>query len=343
MSHYPTTDVLIVGANREEVEDLRADIVGEFAVTVCSKPEQAIEVMKSKTIRLVVVLTQIVLKNDGKVLRNIRNTFFQEPVQLIAGTVDATNARKALEMGADDVFLVNEAGDVPLLCVQAAVQRLRLQIRVYSNLDFFKKAAKQEEELSAKILDQHMVLKEAFQNIENINQELEETNKQLEKIARYDTLSGLLNRASLFTAMDTEIERALRTKTKLSGIMIDIDNFKSVNDSYGHLHGDRVIAEIGRRLENMLRKYDLAGRYGGEEFFVILPNTTLHQAYLIAERFRKRMAESPFDLSGESATITASLGIAELRATETRESWLSRCDTQLYRAKTAGRNKVSGA
>jgi diguanylate cyclase (GGDEF)-like protein len=103
-----------------------------------------------------------------------------------------------------------------------------------------------------------------------------------------------------------------------------------------------VIAEIGRRLENMLRKYDLAGRYGGEEFFVILPNTTQHQAYMIAERFRKRMAENPFDLSGKSVVITASFGIAEFRNTETRESWMSRCDTQLYRAKTSGRNRVYG-
>jgi diguanylate cyclase (GGDEF)-like protein len=280
--------------------------------------------------------------NDGTILRAIRNAFFQEPVQIIAGAVDTTNARGALEMGADDAFIEQQETDEPLFCIQAAVQRLRLQIRVHSNLDFFKKAAKQEEELSAKILDQHMVLKEAFQNIENINQELEETNKQLEKIARYDTLSGLFNRATLFTAMDTEIDRSLRTKTKLSGIMIDIDNFKSINDHYGHLHGDKVIAEIGRRLENMLRKYDLAGRYGGEEFFVILPNTTLNQAYLIAERFRKRMAENPFDLSKETTVITASLGIAEFRESETRESWISRCDTQLYRAKTSGRNRVYG-
>ena len=342
MSRYSTTDVLLIGVDEEEIDLIRRQIENEFAVTLCRKPGSAVEHMARESIRLAVVLSSALEKSGYNFLRTLRTRFFQEAVQIIAGVGGAAGARKALELGADDAFFVDQAAAESASCVQAAALRLKQQIRVFGNLDFFMKAAKQEEELSSRILDRHMVLKEAFENVESVNQELEQTNKQLERIARYDTLSGLLNRASLFTTMDAEIERALRTKTRLSGIMIDIDDFKMINDTYGHLHGDRVIAEIGRRLKSMLRKYDLAGRYGGEEFFVILPNTALQQAYLIAERFRIRMAENPFRFSKDDVVVTASFGIGEYRPSETRESWVSRCDSQLYRSKATGRNRVSG-
>jgi diguanylate cyclase (GGDEF)-like protein len=335
-------DIILIGTDEQMLAEAEDALGRELTVTTCRDPETAIEIMRRRSIRLAVVFATG-LEGDGlDFVRNIRTTFFQEPIQIIAGTYDPAHARKMLEYGADDAFLLSSDIDERAIRIIAAAGRLMSQIRVFGNLDFFMKAAKQEEELSSRILDQHMVLKEAYQNIESVNQELEETNKQLEKIARFDTLSGLLNRASLFTAIDTEIDRALRTSSSLSGIMIDIDNFKTINDTYGHLHGDRVIAEIGRRLTDMLRKYDLAGRYGGEEFFVILPNSTLNQAFIIAERFRKRMELNPFDFSGDSLVVTASFGIAEYKTAETREGWLSRCDAQLYRAKAAGRNRVSG-
>ncbi len=342
MSVRSSTDVILIGADEKELARFESAVGKEFVVTICSVEANAIEIMRRKAIRLAVVLTHTPEDGGMDFLRNLRTIFFQEPVQIIAGVSDPDRARKALENGADDVFLVSLDPGEMVIHILAADLRLRAQIRVFGNLDFFMKAAKQEEELSARILGQHMELKEAFQNIETVNQELEEANKQLERIARYDTLSGLLNRASLFAAIDTEIERSVRTGATLSGIMIDIDNFKTINDTYGHLHGDRVIAEIGRRLTEMLRKYDLAGRYGGEEFFVILPNSTLQQAYLIAERFRKRLERDSFEFAGETVVVTASFGVAERASKETREGWISRCDAQMYRAKAAGRNRVAG-
>ena len=169
---------------------------------------------------------------------------------------------------------------------------------------------------------------------------LEEANKRLEQVARYDTLSGLLNRASLLSAMDVEIERSVRSKTALSGIMMDIDNFKDINDSFGHLYGDHVISEIGRRLLQSLRKYDHAGRYGGEEFFIVLPNTTIEQAYVIAERFRRELQSQPIMHSGAELAVTASFGIAQFQVGETRVMWLGRADKLMYLAKQAGRNRV---
>ncbi len=342
MTYQGGGDVLLIGTDTGEIEKLRAKLEGDFVITTCDEPDRAVEIMERRSIRIAVVLSGVLQERGYDYVRTLRTRFFQEPVQIVVGVVDFAGAKAALDLGADDTFIDLRGKGGAGICVLAAAIRLKSQIRVFGNLDFFMKAAKQEEELSSRILEEHIVLKETLQNVENANQELEETNKKLQRITRYDTLSGLLNRSSLFSAMDSEIERAARTNTRLSGIMIDIDNFKTINDKYGHLHGDRVIAEIGRRLKNMLRKYDLAGRYGGEEFFIILPNSTLHQAYIIAERFRSRMTEDHFTFAGHNVVITASFGIAEHRTSETRDSWISRCDSQLYRAKAAGRNRVSG-
>ncbi|HEQ71553.1 MAG TPA: GGDEF domain-containing protein, partial [Spirochaetia bacterium] len=198
----------------------------------------------------------------------------------------------------------------------------------------------QEEQLSSKILDQNIFLKKAFQAVAKENKELKKLKKELEKIAMYDTLSGLLNRLSLFNRLDIEIERAMRAMFPLSGIMLDIDHFKLINDNFGHQCGDLVIREIGERLRNQLRKYDYAGRYGGEEFFIILPNTNLSQAETIGERFRKEIEKSKFICGDEEIAITVSLGISQYRASESREKWIDRADKAMYKAKQMGRNCV---
>ena len=337
-----STDILLVGDSTDELRRVLSTEGDEFVLSTCTETGQAAAVMTSESIRIAVVLSYRMDDRGTGTLMHLRNVFFQEPVQILACVSKIEDARTVLEYGADDYLVFPCESTECISRLYAAVTRLRLLIRVYGERDFFKKAAKQEEELSSRILDQHLILKEAFQNIESMNQELEETNKQLEQDARYDILSGLMNRNSLFNSMSSEIERATRSLTPLSGIMMDVDNFKDINDKFGHLHGDRVIAEIGRRLKVLLRKYDFAGRYGGEEFFIILPNTSLQQAYLIAERFRRQMAENTVDFSGEPVTITASFGIAQYRTGETREEWVSRCDSYLYRAKNAGRNRVVG-
>ena len=270
----------------------------------------------------------------------IRKEFFSKPIQIFFIGENRASHKLAAASDTDDFGARPINTDEFIFRIRAAAIRLKSQERLLQERDFFRNAAKQEEELSSRILDQHVILKEAFQNIEVLNKELEDTNRKLEQVARFDILSGLYNRMSLFSAMEVEIERTLRTKTPLSGIMIDIDNFKDINDHFGHIYGDEVIAEIGRRLVEHLRKYDQAGRYGGEEFYIVLPNTNLHQAYIIAERFRENLAETPVVVEATAIPITASFGIAEFRAGETRENWIARSDRNMYVAKQSGRNRV---
>lgn len=340
MNSMENIEVLFVGPNREEMNDIVQQVRDEFRVSYCADDRIALMHLNSQSARVIVCAFQQSDNHELDFCTRLRANFSEKPVQIIALVNTESESKAALDNGADDVLFRPHRLDEVRSRLYAAIMRLQNQTRIFNEREFFKRAAKQEEELSSRILDHHMVLQEAFQNIEAINMELEKANKKLEQLARFDILSGLLNRVSLFNAMDSEIERAERTKTMLSGIMMDIDDFKAINDNHGHLHGDRVIAAIGQRLISLLRKYDLAGRYGGEEFFVILPNTNLQQAIVIAERFRLQLQDNPVIFNRSEMEITASFGVARYHAGETRESWVSRTDANMYRAKQTGRNRV---
>lgn len=248
--------------------------------------------------------------------------------------------RQSLAQMADDAILYPCDPEELRARIALAARRLMLWKVMYEEREFFREAVKSEEELANRILDEHLQLKEEFSVIRGEKEELEESKERLEEIAMRDMLSGLLNRLSLFSVMEVEIDRCVRTGAALSGIMIDIDHFKSINDNYGHPLGDAVIREIGKRLNNALRSYDYAGRYGGEEFFLVLPNTDLEQAENIADRFRIEMERTPVTYADQNIEVTASLGVAEFRPGEDKESWITRADRAMYRAKHRGRNQV---
>lgn len=121
--------------------------------------------------------------------------------------------------------------------------------------------------------------------------------------------------------------------------MVDIDHFKRVNDRWGHADGDRVLAEVARRIRHEVRAGDLATRYGGEEFLVLLPDTALQAASDVAERIRGAIASEPVALGGGRVVVTASVGVAQLRDGEDNAALVARADTALYRAKQQGRNR----
>ncbi len=269
----------------------------------------------------------------------IRNIYHEKPVQIIYLCEKNKDISELSKSGFDDFIRLPVDETEFMYRIKASFIRYKQQLNIIEERNFFRQAVKNEEALSLKILDQHMHLKQAFSNIELINAELSDSNEKLEKIARFDLLSGLLNRMSLFSIIDLEIERANRTGTALTGMMLDIDDFKELNDNHGHLIGDRVIKIFGSQLRKTLRKYDHAGRYGGEEFFVLLPNTELSLSYNIAERFRKLLEETDiFDNDNNKLPVTVSIGLAELQKNESREKWIDRADQAMYSAKRSGKN-----
>lgn len=167
------------------------------------------------------------------------------------------------------------------------------------------------------------------------------------KHATLDALTGFYNRNQLEERIKQEVANAKRQKAPLCGIMTDIDFFKNVNDTYGHAVGDLVLKDIAKIIRSQLREYDIAGRYGGEEFSILLPFTKIDEAKKVAERLRASIENKVVDISkvdpeSETKTIqvTISLGIYEMQEDDNDEDLLKKADKALYQAKNTGRNKV---
>lgn len=167
------------------------------------------------------------------------------------------------------------------------------------------------------------------------------------KHATLDALTGFYNRHQLEERIKQEAAKAQRQKTPLCAIMIDIDFFKKINDQYGHAAGDLVLKTVSRTMRSQLREYDVAGRYGGEEFAILLPFTKIDKAVMVAERLRQAVENQKIDLSkvnlemqNKIINVTISLGIYEFKETDNYENLLTEADKALYEAKNTGRNRI---
>lgn len=159
--------------------------------------------------------------------------------------------------------------------------------------------------------------------------------QELERLASRDPLTNLLNRREIVRILDIEIERAQRQKTPLSVLMLDLDNFKRINDNFGHQLGDSVLRSSADSFVECSRKTDFVGRIGGEEFLILLPNTSYATALQLAERYRLGIENTT-----DKVHYTCSIGVAELQAGEYPDKLMQRADQALYTAKNSGRNKV---
>lgn len=165
--------------------------------------------------------------------------------------------------------------------------------------------------------------------------------KLFEKIQRQattDGLTGLVNHKTFYEILEKELLRSRRYGGQISLIMIDVDNLKKTNDTHGHRAGDKVIKEISRRIKESIRQIDTAARYGGDEFAVILPNTSLSDATIVAERMVKAVAQSPTTWRKEQIQLSISVGLGQYDADTNPEDITSRSDQALYTAKQAGKN-----
>ncbi|MCK9453786.1 MAG: diguanylate cyclase [Sulfurimonas sp.] len=161
--------------------------------------------------------------------------------------------------------------------------------------------------------------------------------KELEKLATTDKLTGIYNRRRVDEFLQTEIEIAKRHSQELSIILIDIDHFKSVNDTYGHQRGDMVLRKTTEIISKNLRKSDIFGRWGGEEFLIICPQTNRDEAFILAQKLRDAIQGYKFEVVGEK---TISLGISQLQEGDTEKTLIQRADNALYSAKNSGRNRA---
>jgi diguanylate cyclase (GGDEF)-like protein len=179
--------------------------------------------------------------------------------------------------------------------------------------------------------------------LEVINLELQNALTRQQQLAHTDSLTGINNRRHLYELAEHEFEIALRYQQPFSILMFDIDHFKRVNDTFGHAAGDRILQQVTQVTCAKLRSADVIGRYGGEEFVVILPMTNAQQAYQLAERIRTRVAAMQVPTEKRNASVTLSIGIVELQHGKQNgsiEELIRRADEAMYAAKQAGRNQT---
>jgi diguanylate cyclase (GGDEF)-like protein len=370
---------LVIDYDRESRDLLLEQLDGEgYEVEGVGTYEEGLARFDERNVDIVIIDLERESDAGVTLIQEVRRRAVNRPLQIVLTSRSADDAtlRYGLEVGGDDFFGKPFRPLEVTLRIQAAFVRLREELDLYHEREFYRKAAKEEEELSARVLDQNVHLRRAYDRAEERNRDLARMNRQLERVARYDALSGLMNRESLFNVLDIEIERSTRAEAPLAILMIDIDHFKAINDEHGHACGDEVIRSLGAILKSQRRTYDYCGRYGGEEFLMVLPETELSDAAVVAERIRGYVEQvaircddggedgagadpsagaeaTSADAEGPNAgagskdhsrgrgfSLTASVGAALYRSGESRDAWISRADRAMYAAKQRGRNRV---
>jgi diguanylate cyclase (GGDEF)-like protein len=189
-------------------------------------------------------------------------------------------------------------------------------------------------------------LEQRMLGLQRENLDLTVKNRMLSEVSTRDSLTGLYNRWFVVEKLDSELNRSLRHGSPMSLLMLDIDHFKRINDTFGHPAGDQVLQSIGRLLRESCRVYDVPGRYGGEEFCIVLPETKPANTTIVAERIRRRLESTELPCGDGSIVVTASIGIAGMDVPVGEGDMLSpaalidRADRALYSAKSRGRNRI---
>lgn len=194
-------------------------------------------------------------------------------------------------------------------------------------------AISREEKLNEKVVEKTLRLKKSIKKIKLLN-------RKLKYFASYDKLTGFLNRRAFFSFLENDIKRLKRTNSKLSILMLDLDFFKKINDTYGHLIGDFILIEFSDLIKEHLRDIDLVGRFGGEEFLILLTDCSVEKAVLVGNKIRELIESAVFKKDDFEYRITVSIGAAEYREDEKIDLFIKRADDALYEAKNTGRNKV---
>ena len=188
-------------------------------------------------------------------------------------------------------------------------------------------------------------LEQRMLSLQRENLDLTVRNRALSEVSSRDSLTGLYNRWYVIEKLDSELNRAIRHGSPMSLLMLDLDHFKRINDTFGHPAGDEVLKSVGKLLRESCRVYDVPGRYGGEEFCIVLPETRPGNTTVVAERIRKRLESTELPCGDGSVLVTASIGIAGTEVDGDGEmlnpaALIDRADRALYSAKTRGRNRV---
>lgn len=308
-------NILLVDDTRTEqhIMTVRLNDMGHDVIC-CSNGKEAIDLYNEYDFDLVIMDVIMPVMDGYEAAQEIRK---QEddwvPIIFLSGRTDPDDIAAGIEAGGDD-YLTKPVDETILAAKMSAMKRIAAM--------------------------RHRLI--------SVSNDLENANDELQKLANADGLTGLANRRIIDEYLEKETARSIRSEQPIAVIMIDIDNFKLYNDTYGHLAGDSCLKKVSKVLKNSVRRpEDLVGRYGGEEFCVILPNTDMTGASFVAERIRSDVEglNIPHAKSTVGSVVTLSVGISNRvhGSKSTATQLLSDADKALYKAKSAGKNQVAQA
>ena len=321
--------VLVVDDEPEITASVAALLEREHCVLVANSADEALTLLEQNTVSVILTDQRMPSGTGADLLARSLNVAPEVTRILFTGYSDISAVIEAVNKGQVYYYLTKPWKPEELRAILGrGVERYRLVTQNHLLLDELAKANAELEER----------VRVRTERLKRQNRALREARHRIEMLSRKDALTGLANRGWLDESLTLEVERCRRYGSRLSIIMGDLDHFKAVNDSFGHLVGDRVLQAAADVLQTTARMTDLAGRFGGEEFLVVLPNTGEAEASALAERLRERFEQMPVTFRPEP--VTGSFGVAEWRLGESPGDLVGRADQALYEAKRTGRNRV---
>ncbi|OHD40665.1 MAG: hypothetical protein A2015_10810 [Spirochaetes bacterium GWF1_31_7] len=334
--------VLVIDDSTDIIVLIKAILDNELIHTICASSAKEAWPLLNKNIDVIVLDLMMPEVSGRDFLIEFRKLEEYSNVRVIVLTAESNDDQeiaRLFEAGANDYIKKPffPAEFISRVKNHANHMHLTKALKNY-NMKLKKKNAqllevvKREEFLNKRILDRTFKLKKAYSKIEKLNEQLKYTSTR-------DKLTATYNRGAILTFLQNDIQRVKRLNTPLTLIMLDFDFFKKVNDTYGHRAGDQVLQSLSMVLKKSIREIDLIGRYGGEEFIIILPDTTLDHSLILCERLIHVARVNKIDIVKTVITQTISMGVTQYINEETIDQFIERADTALYQAKESGRDR----
>lgn len=304
-----------------------------FTVHTASLGAEALESSRAHAFDVILVDLNLPDMSGLDILHCVSSEDDEVALIVISGGISMEGVIEALRRGAWD-YLVKPFPDLQIVehAVNSALERVRLK----------RENRQYREHLEEAVCIRTAELYQEIQLRKQVEAELRRSELRYRELSLTDELTGLFNARHFFRQMQAECERALRYSHPLALCVMDVDNFKIYNDTYGHLSGDAVLSELGRIIQRLIRDADSAYRYGGEEFILLLPETQPDEAVRVAERIRTVFNEHAFfPKNGTEVHVTLSLGVTRFKCgAESPSNFLERADRNMYTAKKNGRNRT---
>lgn len=334
--------VLVVDDEIPVLTMLERKLAKDFRVIALETSEEALRVLRTEDVAILMVdqvLTTSHMQGDA-LLAAAQDVSPGSVGILFSGGAEPDDVLRAINAGHIYAYVRKPWSDADLrVALSKAARYYRLG---RDNRRLVKELAELNDQLEERVRAATAELENKNELLEALTTSLEEKNRMLGELAVTDELTGLYNRRYVRARLDAELERHERYAPPLACILIDIDDFKVVNDTYGHLVGDHVLVAVADVVRNTVRRTDVAGRYGGEEFLVVCPSTSLEGSVVLAERIRVGIEELVLDGgAGRSVRVTTSAGVATTALIKaSSDLFVEAADVALYQAKRSGKNRV---